>query len=192
MQQMRFAAKTLSRSCRSRWAAVPFFAILAATHPAASEDAAAPAAGTSGLPIPRFVSLKSDEVNLRTGPGRDYPTLWIYRRAGLPLEVTKEFEGWRQVRDADGASGWVLQSLLSGRRTALVLPWDVKPDVPPPQVPIRAGDSESAKPNAIVEAGVIANIQSCDSRWCDVTIDTYRGYIEQKKLWGIYEGETVR
>ncbi len=165
--------------------------MLAIACPAASQTAP-PASGATGLPIPRFVSLKSDEVNLRTGPGRDYPTQWIYRRAGLPLEVTKEFEAWREVRDADGATGWVLQSLLSGRRTALVQPWDVKPDTAPPQIPIRSGDSESAKPKAIVEAGVIANVHTCDSRWCEVTIDKYRGYIEQKKLWGIYEGETIR
>jgi SH3-like domain-containing protein len=81
---------------------------------AAQQETADSAKG--GRPLPRFVSLKSDEVNLRSGPGRDYPTQWVYRRAGLPLEVIKEFEGWRQVRDAEGAEGWVLQSLLSGRR----------------------------------------------------------------------------
>jgi SH3-like domain-containing protein len=146
----------------------------------------------SGLPLPRFVSLKSDRVNLRSGPGTDYPTAWVYRRAGLPVEVIKEFETWRQVRDADGATGWVLQSLLSGRRTALVLPWDIKPDKPVPQVDIYRSDSQSSQAVAKVEAGVIANIHDCDGRWCQVTIDEYRGYLEQKKLWGIYENEVVK
>lgn len=146
----------------------------------------------SGLPLPRYVSLKSDRVNLRTGPGTDYPTAWVYRRAGLPLEVIKEFEGWRQVRDSDGASGWVLQSFLSGRRTALVLPWEVKPDQPVPQVTIYRSDSDSSRTVVKVEAGVIANIHSCDGRWCHVSIDQYRGYLEQKKLWGIYENEMVK
>ncbi len=147
---------------------------------------------SSGLPLPRFVSLKSDEVNLRTGPGKDYPTQWVFRRAGLPVEVVKEFEGWRQVRDAEGVTGWVSQSLISGRRTALVLPWDVKPDVPPPSVALRVDDSESARPAALVEAGVIANLQNCDSRWCYVTVDRFRGYVEQDKLWGIYPGEIIK
>src|SRR3990170_3134662 len=139
--------------------------------------------GGSGFQVPRFVSLKSDRVNMRKGPGTDYPTAWVYRRAGLPLEVIKEFEGWREVRDADGAAGWVLQSFLSGRRTALVLPWEVKPGATPPKVALRNNDSERARPVAMVEAGVIANLASCDGRWCHVSIDKFRGYIEQKKLW---------
>jgi SH3-like domain-containing protein len=147
--------------------------------------------GGSGLPVPRFVSLKSDRVNMRKGPGTDYPTAWVYHRAGLPLEVIKEYEGWRQVRDADGAAGWVLQSFLSGRRTALVLPWDVKKGTAPPEVALRDDDSKRARPVAMVEAGVIANIASCDGRWCRVSIDRFRGYIEQKKLWGVYEGEVI-
>jgi len=150
------------------------------------------APGASGLPVPRFVSLKSDRVNMRKGPGTDYPTAWVYKRAGLPVEVIKEFEGWRQVRDADGVSGWVLQTFLSGRRTALVLPWEVKAGVLPPKVPLRDNDSERAKPVAMVEAGVIANLTTCDGRWCHVSIDKFRGYIEQKKLWGIYEGEVLK
>lgn len=169
------------------------FCMLNALFAAAAEPAAeAVAPGASGLPVPRFVSLKSDRVNLRNGPGTDYPTGWVYRRAGLPLEVVKEFEGWRQVRDSEGVAGWVLQSFLSGRRTGLVLPWDVKAGTPPPQVPIRASDSDSANMVAKVEAGVIANVHTCDGRWCKVTIDNFAGYIEQKKLWGVYDGEIIK
>lgn len=166
--------------------------MLAFCPAAAAEDDGQKARPGSGLPLPRYVSLKSDRVNLRTGPGTDYPTAWVYRRAGLPLEVVKEYETWRQVRDADGATGWVLQSLLSGRRTALVLPWDVKPDRPVPQVEIHRSDSENSAAVAMVEAGVIANVHDCDGRWCHVTIDAYRGYLEQKKLWGIYQNEVVK
>jgi SH3-like domain-containing protein len=168
-------------------------ALLAMTAAAQAQSAPGPATfpGGSGLPVPRFVSLKSDRVNMRKGPGTDYPTAWVYRRAGLPLEVIKEFEGWRQVRDADGAAGWVLQSFLSGRRTALVLPWEVKPDTAAPKVALRSDDSERSYPVAMVEAGVIANIATCDGRWCRVSIDKFRGYIEQKKLWGVYEGEVI-
>ena len=177
------------------WPALLAFAALQlAPGPVQAQPPApdAPAVAASGLPIPRFVSLKSDRVNLRSGPGTDYPTAWVYRRAGLPLEIVKEFESWRQVRDAEGVSGWVLQSFLSGRRTALVLPWEVKPDHPKPQTPIFSSDSERSPPVAVIEAGVIANVLGCDSRWCQINVDKYRGYIEQKKLWGVYAGEIVR
>lgn len=156
------------------------------------ESGAAVGRSASGLPLPRFVSLKADRVNLRSGPGTDYPTSWVYRQAGLPVEVIKEHESWRQVRDSEGATGWILQSLLSGRRTALVTPWDKKPDSPVPQIPVRNSDSERARTVAIVEAGVIANIHSCDGLWCNITIDRFRGYMPQKQLWGVYPNETVK
>ncbi|HXF52981.1 MAG TPA: SH3 domain-containing protein [Hyphomicrobiaceae bacterium] len=146
----------------------------------------------SGLPLPRFASLKSDRVNMRTGPGTEYPTTWVFRRAGLPVEILEEVEAWRQIRDAEGATGWVAQSLLSGRRTALVLPWEVKAGQSPPLVELRADDSETASVLAAIEAGVIANVRSCDGRWCLVAIGEYRGYIEQAKLWGVYKGEVIR
>ncbi len=169
-------------------------AVLALSLPVSPPVAAAdtPPLVGSGLPVPRFVSLKSDRVNLRNGPGTDYPTGWVYRRAGLPLEVIKEFETWRQVRDAEGATGWILQSFLSGRRTGLVLPWERKEGTPPPLVPIMADDSVRANVVANVEAGVIADLHACDGRWCRVTVDQFSGYIEQKKLWGVYEGETFK
>lgn len=169
-------------------------AVTAEPSPSRAQEAsegttqAAPQA-TGGAPLPRFVSLKSDKVNLRTGPGTEYPTQWVYKRAGLPVEVTKEFEGWRQVRDSEGASGWILQSLLSGRRTALILPWELKDPAKAPRVTVREDDSENSRAVAIVEAGVIADVHRCDGRWCQVSIRPYRGYIEQKKLWGVYEGE---
>jgi SH3-like domain-containing protein len=181
-----------TRNPRQR-AAIAFAAVLGALLATGGvrADDAAPAAG-SGLPVPRYVSLKSDRVNLRNGPGTDYPTGWVYRRAGLPVEVIKEFETWRQIRDSDGATGWVLQSLLSGRRTALVLPWERKSGTSAPLVPIMASDSEHSGVVANVEAGVIADLHSCDGRWCRVSVDQYNGYIEQKKLWGAYEGETFK
>src|SRR5215471_15023976 len=102
-------------------------AVLGAASGLAAQPAAEPQSlGASGLALPRFVSLKSDRVNLRQGPGTDYPTSWIFRRAGLPVEVLKEFEGWRQIRDSEGTTGWVLGSMLSGRRTAILRPWDIK------------------------------------------------------------------
>jgi len=170
-----------------------FAGSMAASGRGSSTAAQQPVSVTaSGLALPRFVSLKSDRVNLRKGPSTDYPTLWVYRRAGLPLEVVGEHEGWRQVRDAEGASGWVLQSMLSGRRTALVLPWEIKPEKPLPVVAIRTESRDGGEVIANVEAGTIANVRSCDGRWCHVVIGEFKGYLEQKKLWGVYEGESVR
>ena len=98
--------------------AVVFFAWAAANGRKPSKMGSA-----SGLPVPRYVSLKSDRVNLREGPSKDHRTTWVFQRAGLPVEITGEFEIWRKVRDSEGAEGWVLHSLLSGRRTVLVAPW---------------------------------------------------------------------
>jgi SH3-like domain-containing protein len=178
------------RSIKAIIATAAALSCLLVALPVIADDT--PALVGSGLPVPRFVSLKSDRVNLRNGPGTDYPTGWVYRRAGLPLEVIKEFETWRQVRDAEGATGWILQSFLSGRRTGLVLPWERKEGRTPPLVPIMADDSEHSSVVANVEAGVIADLHACDGRWCRVTVDQFAGYIEQKKLWGVYEGETFK
>src|SRR5262245_51786650 len=95
---------------------------------AAREGALAAENGASGLPIPRFVSLKSDKVNVRAGPTKDHDVAWVYNRAALPVEVTAEFENWRRIRDWEGAEGWVYHSLLSGKRTALVAPQAKKKD----------------------------------------------------------------
>ena len=174
-------------------AAVLAVAAVAGTALTAPEEAKPSETGPSGLPLPRFVSLKSDRVNLRQGPGVDYPTAWVFRRAGLPLEVVKEFESWRQVRDAEGATGWVLATMLSGRRTALVLPWEAKAaQGAAASATIRDDDSERSRPLVEVEAGVLASIISCDGRWCRVSVDGYRGYIEQTKLWGAYRGEVIK
>jgi SH3-like domain-containing protein len=85
--------------------------------------------GPSGLPLPRFVSLKSGRVNARIGPGVTYPVNWLYLKPGLPMEIIQEFDTWRKVRDSDGAEGWINQSLLSGKRTGLVAPWQRGKDV---------------------------------------------------------------
>ena len=172
---------------------------LAAASGLAAQPAPEPqSTGASGLALPRFASLKSDRVNLRQGPGTDYPTAWVFRRAGLPVEIVKEFESWRQVRDAEGTTGWVLGSMLSGRRTAVVLPWEQKAgeqkagQPQPASAALRDDDSASGRPLAYVEAGVLANIISCDGRWCRISVGGFRGYIEQVKLWGAYQGEVIR
>lgn len=137
----------------------------------------------SGLPIPRYVSLKSDRVNVREGPSKDHPTLWIYERAGLPVEITAEFETWRKIRDSEGSEGWVLHSLLSGRRTALVAPWKKEPQL--------LTASDHATPVVKLGPGVIGNLRSCDGKWCRLAGQGYDGYVAQENLWGVYPGEKV-
>jgi len=98
-------------------------AVLVAGQPAAARDSAPIATGSvSGRPVPRFVSLKADRVNVRTGPNKDQDVRWVYTRAGMPVEITAEFDNWRRIRDWEGSEGWVYHSLLSGKRTAVVVP----------------------------------------------------------------------
>lgn len=138
----------------------------------------------TGLPIPRFVSLKSDRVNLHEGPAKDHRTIWIYQRAGLPVEITAEFDTWRKIRDSEGTEGWVLHSLLSGRRTAMVTSKAA-------DTLLRAKPSPEAKPVAKLQTGVIGSIKSCRDNWCRMVGEGFDGWIEQIKLWGSYPGETV-
>ena len=141
----------------------------------------------SGLPVPRYVSLKSDRVNLREGPSKDHRTTWIFERAGLPVEITAEFETWRKVRDSEGSEGWVLHSLLSGRRTGLVTPW--KKDGPP--IVVYTKPSESSGALAKLSPNVLANIRSCDRTWCRVNGDGFDGFVKQADLWGVYPNEVI-
>ena len=145
-----------------------------------------PVGPVTKLPLPRFASLKTDRVNLREGPSKDHATKWVYERAGLPVEITAEFEIWRKVRDSEGVEGWVLHSLLSGRRTALVTPSKTGENAK-----LFARASASADLAATLQSGVIVNIRNCDGAWCLVDGDGFRGYIEQEKLWGVYPGEKV-
>jgi SH3-like domain-containing protein len=141
---------------------------------------------TSGLPVPRYVSLKSDHVNVRAGPTKDNDVSWVYTRAGLPVEITAEFENWRRVRDSEGAEGWVYHSLLSGRRTAVVT--------------MKAKDElarlyDSTDPNSTVvarlQAGVLAQVRKCASGWCHISGNGFDGWIQQERLWGVYADEKV-
>lgn len=145
-----------------------------------------PVGSVSGLPIPRYVSLKADRVNLREGPSKDHRTLWIFQRAGLPVEITAEFDIWRKVRDSEGAEGWVLHSLLSGRRTALVAPWKKGTE----SILYRKASVNSA-PAAKLQANVIAAVKTCDGTWCRVSGSGFDGFIRQSDLWGVYPNEKI-
>ncbi|MGB0749448.1 MAG: SH3 domain-containing protein [Magnetospiraceae bacterium] len=138
----------------------------------------------SGLPMPRFVSLRAAEVNMRTGPGVRYPVAWVYRRSGLPVEVIAEFDTWRKVRDWQGSQGWIHQSMLSGRRTFIA--------VGGPHLLHREAD-EQAPPVAQIEDGVVGKILSYSAAalWCRVETQGYRGWIPRTAVWGVYPTEDI-
>jgi SH3-like domain-containing protein len=144
-------------------------------------------------PVPRFASLKSDKVQLHHGPGAEFPVAWVFRRAGLPVEITRETDAWSEVRDAEGTTGWVWTTALSRRRTALVLPQQKTAGQGQPEaVPLRDDDGPNASTIANVEAGVLASIIDCNGRWCRVSVGRFRGYVEQSKLWGTRQGEVIK
>jgi len=117
---------------------------------------------STGLPIPRFVSLRADEVNLRAGPGLRYPVEWVFRRRGLPVEVVDEFKAWRQIRAWDGTLGWV---------HAVMLP--------------------EAGPVALVQPGAIGALERCVSAYCRVDFGDHTGWLPRDAVYGVYNGETL-
>jgi len=144
--------------------------------------------GASGLQVPRFVSLKSNRVNVRKGPSTGHAVAWVFSRAGLPVEVLAEYENWRQIRDSEGSEGWVFHALLSGRRTALVMPWVKNHET----ITLYDEPSASADPVASLESGVLGSVHKCDGKWCNFTVGNYSGWIKQERLWGVYRGEEVK
>ena len=169
-------------------AALP--ALAAAVPALAAPEATGP---VTRLPLPRYVSLKTDRVNLREGPSKDHRTSWVFQRAGLPVEIVGEFETWRRIRDSEGTEGWVLHSLLSGRRTALVTPVAKGNGTP---IPLRDRADEGAGVLARLQAGVIASVKQCSGAWCRVIVvmpnaRDLDGYIRQERLWGVYPDERV-
>jgi SH3-like domain-containing protein len=175
------------RISRRYYTALAMAMTLAVAPGSASGQTAGLKLGAGGLQIPRFVSLKSDEVNVRQGPGWDHAVTWVFRRAGLPVEVLAEFESWRQVRDSEGATGWVFSTLLSGRRTSLVAPGKKSET----SFPLYDRPDAAAPLNANLQSGVLVNIKSCNGRWCNVTVNNANGWIDQNALWGVYPNEAI-
>jgi SH3-like domain-containing protein len=140
----------------------------------------------SGLPVPRFVSLKSDRVNVRSGPNKDQDVRWVYTRTGMPVEITAEFENWRRIRDWEGAEGWVYHSLLSGKRSAVVVP-DLKNDL----VPLYEKPDPKSPETARLQSGVLGQLKSCTGNWCEFSGKNFDGWIRQERLWGAYPNEKV-
>src|SRR6187399_2231474 len=140
---------------------------MVALQPQLAQSAGEVATGSvSGLPIPRFVSLKSDRVNVRSGPNKDQEVRWVYTHAGMPVEITAEYENWRRIRDWEGAEGWVYHSLLSGRRTGLVQPSAKANDE---YIPIHASADTKSAVTARLQKGVLSKVKRCSGTWCRIT-----------------------
>jgi|SRR6185369_5181085 len=165
------------------WAAL---AALLALHSAVAWAAGEAAGTASGLPVPRFVSLKSDRVNVRSGPNKEQDLRWVYTRAGMPVEIVAEFENWRRIRDWEGSEGWVYHSLLSGKRSAVVVP-SRKDEL----VPLYEKADTTAEVAANLQSGVLGQIKACDGAWCEFIGKDFRGWIRQDRLWGAYPNEKV-
>lgn len=138
----------------------------------------------TGLPLPRFVSLRADKAKLRTGPGVQYPEEWIYLRKELPLEIIAEHHTWRKVQDWQGTQGWMHQSLLSGQRTLIVTGATRS---------LRQKSDSESRAIARVEVGVTGRIHGCSegTGWCRVEIDGFKGWLRRVEFWGVYPDEVV-
>jgi SH3-like domain-containing protein len=160
-------------------ALLTFASAVGPTH-AGNEDA------TSALPVPRFVSIKADRVNVRGGPDKDHDVSFIFTRVGWPVEITAEFENWRRIRDSDGTEGWVYHSLLSGKRMAAVQMKE-KTDL----APLHQRPDPSSPVTAKLEVGVLGTVKACTGTWCHLTGKDFDGWVEQDDLWGVYPNEKI-
>ena len=145
--------------------------------------AAATSAAAQDRQPPYWASIASGQAMTRTGPGKNYPGVWLYQRRDLPIRVIKKYENWRLIEDPDGAKGWMLVSLLSDRRTAIVKPGDPRP--------VRVKPDDGAKVHYLAEHGVVGRISKCASGWCRIEIGKRDGYIHMSDIWGIAENEVL-
>ena len=132
---------------------------------------------------PYWASIASGQAMTRTGPGKNYPGVWLYQRRDLPVRVVKKYDTWRLVQDPDGAQGWMLVSLLSDRRTAILRPGDPRP--------IRTEPNDGARVRYMAEQGVVGRVDKCSNGWCRIAIGKRQGYVHVADLWGVGENEVV-
>ncbi len=163
-------------------------ATLSSAKAAQDNSTVGPAVKTqTGLPLPRFVSLKQKLVNVRRGPSLEHGVAWVFTRKSLPVEIIAEFDRWRRIRDSEGAEGWVYHALLAGRRTVIAAPW-AKGKI----MQLLASASASGDLVARINSGALGELKSCDGKWCYAAFGGYEGYVSQETLFGVYPGEVYR
>jgi SH3-like domain-containing protein len=138
------------------------------------------ASADSNRPLPRYVALRFETVNVRAGPGTKYPIRWVYKRRGMPVEILREVYNWRLVRDVRGDRGWIHVASLTSRRSALVRR---------ERQPLRAEPKPDAPAVAVLGANVIVRLKRCEGVWCRVSIGRYSGWLPRAALWGVYPAE---
>ncbi len=161
----------------------------APSQPETNTPLAAPASdpnkGTvTGQDLPRWATLRADEVNLRVGPGTNFQIDWVYHRRDLPVKIEREYEVWRQVEDMDGIKGWVHQATLAGRRSFVIKD---------AERPLRSSPDDSASIVAKLKPGVVGRIRGCAANvdWCEVQTGDYRGFLRREEFWGTFPGEAL-
>ena len=142
----------------------------------------APASAQDKTP-PYWASIASGEAMMRTGPGRNYPGTWLYKRRDLPVRVLRIYQSWRLIEDPDGTRGWMLVTLLSDQRTAIVKPGEPRP--------IYLEANERSRVRYRAEPGVVGRIEKCQGGWCRIEIGKRQGYIRTSDIWGVVEREVV-
>ena len=157
-------------------AAIGLALAFALAAPAAAQQQPVELGPETNLPLPRYVSLRAGEVNVRRGPGLDYRIDWVFQRSGLPVRVIDEYRNWRRIADSDDAGGWVYHALLTGRRMALVTA---------PEVTFRAAPDAAAPPVAHAEQGVVARLLQCRPKWCRVEAQGSEGWVPKDAIWGV-------
>jgi SH3-like domain-containing protein len=161
----------------SKWLIFVFAVFLLLAQNASAEDDDQDA---NGLKVPRFVSLRSGEVNMRIGPGTRYGINWVYRREGLPVEILQEFDQWREIRDAEGTKGWVHKQMLQGKRMGEIVGGIGV---------LRRSPEEHGGPIIRAEPGVVGKLLECEKDWCRLQIAGRKGWIEKTHIWGVYSNE---
>lgn len=144
----------------------------------------APPIVATGLPVPRWVTVKAGRVNVRRGPSLDYEVLWTYVKPGVPVEVIAEYDSWRRIRDADGSTGWMKAAMLGSQRNVMV--------IGRVNTAILAAPKADADAVALAQPGLVAELVACSGEWCEISTRGYDGFVTRDRLWGVYEGEAVK
>ncbi|MEX0838514.1 MAG: SH3 domain-containing protein [Parvibaculum sp.] len=146
-------------------------------------EAAAERGPVTGLPLPRYVSLKAGRANARRGPGTDFPIDWVYTKRGVPLEIIAESNHWRRIRDHDGDGGWIWHTMLDGARSVIVTGDKEEPRA------LHDKPDAAADVVAYLEPGIVAAVRGCKAGWCRLEARGHSGWAQQSVLWGVYPGE---